>query len=29
LVRTEMNYDFLFDMGVERDKEMGILIGHW
>ena len=29
LVRTEMDYDFLFEMGVERDEEMGILIGHW
>ena len=29
LVRTEMDYDFLFEMGVERDQEMGILIGHW
>jgi len=24
-----MDYDFLFEMGVERDEEMGILIGHW
>ena len=29
LVRTEMDYDFLFEMGVERDEEIGILIGHW
>ena len=29
LVRTEMDYDLLFEMGVERDEEMGILIGHW
>ena len=29
LIRTEMDHDFLFEMGVERDQEMGILIGHW
>ena len=29
LIRTEMNYDSLFAMGVERDEKMGILIGHW
>ena len=29
LIRTEMNYDFLFEMGVERDEKMGILIGYW
>ena len=29
LVRTEMDYDVLFEMGVERDEKMGILIGHW
>ena len=29
LIRTEMDHDFLFEMGVERDEKMGILIGHW
>ena len=29
LVRTEMDYDYLFEMGVELDEKMGILIGHW
>ena len=29
LIRTEMEHDFLFKMGVERDENMGILIGHW
>ena len=29
LIRTEMDYDSLFEMGVERDEKMGILIGHW
>lgn len=29
LIRTEMEHDFLFEMGVERDEKMGILIGHW
>ena len=29
LVRTEMDYDSLFEMGVNRDEKMGILIGHW
>ena len=29
LIRTEMDYDSLFEMGVERDEKIGILIGHW
>ena len=29
LIRTEMDYESLFEMGVERDEKMGILIGHW
>ncbi len=29
LIRTEMDYDSLFKMGVERDEKLGILIGHW
>ncbi len=29
LIRTEMDYDSLFEMGVNRDEKMGILIGHW
>ena len=29
LIRTEMDYDSLFEMGVERDEKMGFLIGHW
>ena len=29
LIRTEIDYDSLFEMGVDRDEKMGILIGHW
>ncbi len=29
LIRTEMDYDSLYEMGLERDEKMGILIGHW
>lgn len=29
LIRTEMDTDFLFEMGPERDERMGIMIGHW
>ena len=29
LIRTEMDHDSLFGMGVERDEAMGFLIGHW
>ena len=29
LIRTEMEHDFLFEMGVGQDEMLGILIGHW
>ncbi|MBC8257713.1 MAG: alkaline phosphatase family protein [SAR324 cluster bacterium] len=29
LIRTEMTHDSLFEMGVDLDETMGILIGHW
>ncbi|GIT63092.1 MAG: hypothetical protein Ct9H300mP21_06380 [Pseudomonadota bacterium] len=29
LIRTEMEHNFLFEMGLRGIKRMGILIGHW